>query len=217
MIKNEATRGRPREFDVDAALETATQVFWRKGYEATTMSELVEAVGINRASLYAAFGDKEALFLAVLERYGKEFSQRPMTALTEIADPREAIETFLLRTAEHLADERLPRGCLFANSILESGGGSERISRNVANGIAGLEDAIYQVIQRGQREGHLGLETDCRALARFYVGVAQGMALIAKISADSSSIFDIARTSMAAWPTRAARGQGQPTLVGQSL
>jgi AcrR family transcriptional regulator len=204
MTKNEVARGRPREFDLDAAVETAMQVFWRKGYEPTTMSDLVEAIGINRASLYAAFGDKETLFLLVLDRYRKAFSQRPVAALTEIADPREAIETFLLRTAEHLADERLPRGCLFANSILESPSGSERICRTIANGIADLEDAIYQVFQRGQREGQLGPGADCRALSRFYAGVAQGMALIAKVSADRSSIYDIARTSMAAWPSPAA-------------
>ncbi len=195
-------RGRPREFDVDAALETAMRVFWRQGYEATTMSDLVEAIAINRASLYAAFGNKEALFLLVLDRYQQAFSERPMAALTEIADPREAIETFLLRTAEHLTDERLPRGCLFSNSILESPSGSERISRTVAKGVAGLEDTVYHVFQCGQREGQLGQGADCRALARFYVGVAQGMALIAKVSADQSAIFDIARTSMAAWPSR---------------
>lgn len=201
MTKISTPRGRPREFDIDAALETAMRVFWRKGYEPTTMSDLVEAIGINRASLYAAFGDKEALFLLVLDRYRQAFAKRPVMALTEIADPREAVATFLERTAEHLADERLPRGCLIANSILESPNGSERISRTVTSGIAGLEDAIYQVIQRGQREGRLEPGVDCRALARFYVGVAQGMALVAKVSADPSTIFDIARTSMAAWPT----------------
>jgi AcrR family transcriptional regulator len=203
MKENMGVRGRPREFDIDAALETAMRVFWRKGYEPTTMSDLVEAIGINRASLYAAFGDKEALFLRVLERYREAFAKRPVAALTEIADPRAAVATFLERTAEHLANERLPRGCLVANSILESPHGSERINRTVVGGIADLEGVIYQTLLRGQVQRQIGPDMDCRALARFYVGVAQGMALIAKVSPDRSAIYDIARTSMAAWPSSA--------------
>ena len=200
MIETKPARGRPREFDTDAALEAAMRLFWRQGYEATSMSDLVAAIGINRASVYAAFGDKEQLFLRVLDRYRDLFSRRPLAALTEIDDPHAALVAFLERTTEHLTDERMPRGCLFANSILESPQGSEHICRTVASGVADLEDMLYRVALAGVACGQLPPGTDCRALARFYVGVAQGMALIAKVSADRSQIGDIARTSLAAWP-----------------
>ncbi|MBA1143587.1 TetR/AcrR family transcriptional regulator [Mesorhizobium sp. CCANP35] len=177
------------------------RVFWRNGYEATSMSDLVDALGINRASLYAAFGDKEALFLRVLDRYRQDFTERPVAALNEFEDPREAVGAFLYRTVDHLTDDRLPRGCLFANAILESPGGSERICQAVANGVAGLEDAIYHVLLRSSGTDKIPVGTDCRALARFFVGVAQGMALMAKVSPDKSLVLDIASTSMAIWPT----------------
>ena len=176
------------------------RLFWRQGYEATSMSDLVAAIGINRASVYAAFGDKGQLFLRVLNRYRDLFSRRPLAALTEIEDPHAAVVAFMERTAEHLTDERMPRGCLFANSILESPQGSEHICRAVASGVADLEDLLYRVVQRAATSGQVPAGTDCRALARFYVGVAQGMALMAKVSADRSQIADIAHTSLAAWP-----------------
>lgn len=167
------------------------------------MSDLVAAIGINRASVYAAFGDKEQLFLRVLDRYRDLFSRRPVAALSEIADPYAALTAFLERTTEHLTDDRMPRGCLFANSILESPQGSEHICRTVASGVADLENLLYRLAQRAAAQGQVPPGTDCRALARFYVGVAQGMALMAKVSTDRSQISDIARTSLAAWPAAA--------------
>jgi TetR/AcrR family transcriptional repressor of nem operon len=210
--KASVTRGRPREFDLDEALDAAMRVFWIRGYEATTMSDLVEALGLNRASLYAAFGDKEALFLKVLDRYGQEFSSRPVSALMEFEDPCQAIGQFLERTAEHLTDARLPRGCLFANAILESPAGSERISRLVADGVAKLEGALYTKLRQAQIEGQIRPDADARALARFFAGVAQGMALMAKVSTDPSLIRDIAKTAMQAWPD----SRGTPERHGES-
>lgn len=201
MDKNEKPqRGRPRAFDPDKALDVAMRVFWERGYEATSMSDLVSALGLNRASLYAAFGDKEALFLTVLARYGEKFSARPFSALSEFDDPFDAVFHFLGRTAEHLTDARLPRGCLFANSIAEGPGSSETIARAVADGAARLETALYEVMRKGQAEGRLARDADVRALARFYAGVAQGMALMAKVSTDPTYIQDIAATAMNAWP-----------------
>lgn len=203
--KEKAPRGRPREFDPDLALDAAMRVFWERGYEATSMSDLVTATGLNRASLYAAFGDKEALFLSVLTRYGETFTARPISALAEFDDPFDAVSHFLSRTAEHLTDARLPRGCLFANAIAEGGGSSDLIGRAVADGAARLETALYEVLRAGQSRGRLARDADARALARFYAGVAQGMALIAKVSADPSFVRDIATTAMTAWPPAPAR------------
>ena len=199
-----ARRGRPREFDVDGALDAAMRLFWTRGYEATTMSDLVEALDLNRASLYAAFGGKEALFIKVLDRYARQFSSRPLAALTEFEDAREAIRQFLERTAEHLTDPHLPRGCLFTNTILEAPGGPEPICRMMTDGLGRLEGRIYDVLRRAQVERAIPAETDARALARFFVGTSQGMAALARLSGDPSTVRDMARVAMTAWPTPAA-------------
>lgn len=179
------------------------RLFWTRGFEATTMSDLVEALGLNRASLYAAFGGKEALFVRVLDRYAQQFSSRPLSALSEFADACEAVHQFLERTAEHLTDPHLPRGCLFTNTILESPTGPEPIARIVADGLGRLEGRIYDVLRRAQVERKIPAETDTRALARFFVGTAQGMAAMARLSSDPSTVRDMARVAMTAWPTAA--------------
>lgn len=201
-----ARRGRPREFDADVALDSAMRLFWTRGYEATSMADLVEATGLNRASLYAAFGDKEALFLKVLDRYGERFSARPLAALSEFESARDAVSHFLRRTAEHLTDARLPRGCLFSSAAADGAGGSETIARVVADGTARQETALYETLRRGQAGGSVPPSADLRAMARFYVGVAQGMALMARVSTDPSYIHDIAATAMTAWPEAGGGG-----------
>ena len=195
-----APRGRPREFDTEHVLDVAMRLFWVKGYEGTSMSDLVTATGLSRASLYAAFGDKESLFLTVLARYGEKFTSRPISAFSEFDDPFDAVLHFLRRTAEHLTDARLPRGCLFANASAEGAGSSAAISRAVADGAARLETALYEAMHKGQSRGKLARDADVRALARFYAGVAQGMALMARLSTDPTFIQDIAATAMNAWP-----------------
>lgn len=180
------------------------RLFWTRGYEATTMSDLVEVLGLNRASLYAAFGGKEALFVKVLDRYAQRFSSRPLSALAEFADAREAVGQFLERTAEHLTDPHLPRGCLFTNTILESPTGPEPIGRIVAEGLGRLEGRIYDVLRGAQIERKIPAETDTRALARFFVGTSQGMAAMARLSTDPSMVRDLARVAMTAWPASPA-------------
>ena len=195
-----ARRGRPRRFDTDEALDAAMRLFWARGYEATSMSDLVEALGMNRASIYAAFGDKETLYLTVLERYGAQFGVLPFQALTTIDDPKEAIAKFLSLTAEHLGDPRQPRGCLVTSAIIEGPVDSERVARTVAEGVARLETTLYDLLRRAQAGGALPPDADPRALARYFVGVSQGMSVMAKLSPDASVLRDIARSAMAAWP-----------------
>lgn len=195
-----ARRGRPRRFDTDEALDAAMRLFWARGYEATSMADLVEALGMNRASLYAAFGDKETLYLTVLERYGAKFGEHPFLALATIDDAKEAIGQFLTRTAEHLADPRQPRGCLFTSAIIEGPQESERVARTVAEGVSRLETALYDKLRHAQSTGALTRDADPRALARYFVGVSQGMSVMAKLSPDPGVVRDIARAAMAAWP-----------------
>ncbi|MFA6114107.1 MAG: helix-turn-helix domain-containing protein [Sphingomonas sp.] len=177
------------------------RLFWTQVYEATTMSDIVRTLELSRASLYAAFGDKEALFLLILKRYADIFFARPLSALSEFADPRMAVGTLLERTAELLIDARLPSGCLLSNTVLECAAGPPAIARTATAGVSGLEDALYQTLHRGRSAGYLEAEVDIRALARFFTGVAQGMALVARATSDASGVRDIAITSLQAWPS----------------
>lgn len=189
-------RGRPREFDMDTALDAAMELFWTKGYEATSMQDVVDALGVHRASLYNAFGDKEALFLRVLGQYGRRYGGDPLRALQAEVEPRAALQAMFDTIVSRLTDPALPRGCLMANSALECSSGAAVIQRHVADGLAALEEALYQVLRRMERSGELWDGEDPRSLARFFLGVTQGMATVAKVTTDPTLIRDIAATAM---------------------
>src|SRR5574338_661411 len=108
---------RPREFDVDDALDRATQLFWARGYEATSVQDLVDALGVNRASLYATFGDKAQLFEAVLERYGEQVNGALVKALAPPTAGVEAVRAWFKVLIEMATQPRGARGCLFLNTV----------------------------------------------------------------------------------------------------
>ena len=108
---------RPREFDVDEALDRATELFWTRGYEATSVQDLVDALGVNRASLYATFGDKGQLFAAVLRRYGEQVSDALLEALAPPAAGAEAVRAWFKVLIEKATQPRGPRGCLLLNAV----------------------------------------------------------------------------------------------------
>src|SRR4051812_27555782 len=140
-------RGRPRAFDPDAALDRALEVFWRKGYEGASLPDLTEAMGINRPSLYAAFGNKEELFRKVLDRY----AQGPAGYIGEATkEPkaRTVFERLLERSAELLTDPKNPRGCLLVQGALACGDSHEAIRQELASRRATGEAAIRQRFAR---------------------------------------------------------------------
>src|SRR5215470_17599780 len=118
--------GRPREFDVDQALERALQVFWRKGYEGASLPDLTQAMGINRPSLYAAFGNKEALFRKALDRYAEGPAAYLGAALNE-PTARAIAERLLHGTSDLVTDPRNPRGCLIVHGALACGEAAESV------------------------------------------------------------------------------------------
>src|SRR5437763_175317 len=159
------SRGRPRAFDVEAALDRALEVFWRKGYDGASLSDLTRAMGINRPSLYATFGNKEALFRKALDRY----AEGPMAYIREAlgAPTARAVAERLLRgTVDLLTDPQHPAGCLMVQGALSCGDAAEPIRRELAARRMKGEAAIRERLARAQADGDLPPHSDPDDLAR---------------------------------------------------
>jgi TetR/AcrR family transcriptional repressor of nem operon len=155
-----------KQFDRAEVLDRAMALFWRRGYEGTSIRDLVSATGINRGSIYATFGDKEGLFLAVLDHYSEKIAKPLMAELVD-PDPRRAIKRMFDSIIRRTSDPRFPRGCLNTNTSLECPGSGDAITRKIAEGFGRQESAIYRMLRRAQAEGLLRSTIDARALARF--------------------------------------------------
>jgi TetR/AcrR family transcriptional repressor of nem operon len=169
---------RTKEFDEDVALRAAMDLFWRKGYEATSMQDLVDHLGIGRGSIYATFGSKHELYLRALDRYAEasgehalEVLSRPGPALPAV---RELVEGFL---ADALTETK---GCLVTNTAIECAY-DRPVARKVESNWDGLETAIAGALLRARNQGELPAGKDPRALARFIVTFVQGLKVLAKV------------------------------------
>jgi AcrR family transcriptional regulator len=193
-------KGRPREFDIDAALDRALKVFWSKGYEGASLPDLTEAMGINRPSVYAAFGNKEALFRKVLERY----IEGPVAYVLEaLAQPtaREVGERLLGGAIDLLTDPRNPRGCLLVQGALACGEAGEPVRRELVSRRAAGEVAVRHRFERAQADGDLPADSDPADLARYVITVIQGMAVQAAGGASREELRRVAEMALRAWPT----------------
>jgi AcrR family transcriptional regulator len=191
--------GRPRAFDIDVALDRALLVFWRKGYEGATLADLTAAMGINRPSLYAAFGDKQALFRKALDRYAGE-REAVLRAALDAPTARGAVERLLRLTADALTDPRKPRGCLAVQGALSCGDAAEPIRSQLSACRAAQEAAVRERFKRAQVEGDLAVEADPADLARYISTVVQGMSVQAAGGARRAELRRVAELALRAWP-----------------
>lgn len=168
--------GRPRGFDVDAALDRAVEVFWRHGYEGTSLSDLTRAMGINRPSLYAAYGDKEQLFRKAVARYAELDMAYARNALTQ-PTAAAVVEAFLRANVEAVTRPDRPAGCLSIQGGLALGEDSEHVARFLAESRLAGEAALTQRLARAVEEGDLDPGTDPAALARFVMALSEGHAV----------------------------------------
>jgi len=194
--------GRPREFDVEQALDRAMELFWKKGYEGTSLSDLTESLGITRPSLYAAFGNKETLFRTILKRYEEKivtYRPRALDAPTAHEVARELLEG----AANLFGDKSKPPGCLGVQGALACGEEADPIRRElIANRKAG-EHAIRQRLQRAKSEGDLPTDSDPAGLARYLSAVLYGMAVLAAGGSSRRELLQVAKTALQTWPGKA--------------
>ncbi len=191
--------GRPREFDVDEALGKALHLFWRKGFEGTSMTDLTEAMGIAKPSLYAAFGNKEELFRKALDSYQATcmaFFQCAMTQPTA----RRAVERLLFGFADVQTDCAHPPGCLETNGALVCSDGADHIRRELIRRRDGQVAMLQDRLQRARQEGDLPADAEPADLARYVMTVVQGMAVQAASGAGRDALHAVVRTALRAWP-----------------
>ncbi|MBY5377325.1 TetR/AcrR family transcriptional regulator [Rhizobium leguminosarum] len=194
------SRGRPREFDRQAALAAATRLFWIKGYEATSIADLTEAMGIGTKSLYAAFSSKDALYAEALKFYYTTYEGLVWTRFRKAATAREAALAFLQDSATAITggDCDLPHGCMATLATVGSEGHSElgelmRVTR------AGGFDLLKARFDRAKSDGDLNSTADTTKLARFVQTVQSGMAIRARDGADRAELHAIAEMTLAGW------------------
>jgi AcrR family transcriptional regulator len=192
-------QGRPRAFDIDEALDKALLVFWRLGYEGTSLTDLTEAMGINRPSLYAAFGNKEELFYKVADRYLEQISSFVPVVLAA-PNGRDAIEGFLRGSVDAQTQPDCPPGCLSVQGALAVSADGERIRDYLAEKRFGAELALRARLERARNEGELPEETDTVTLARFFGTVYQGTAVQAGGGATREELHRVVDVAMSVWP-----------------
>lgn len=192
-----ARTGRPRTFDQGKALDAAMRVFWAKSYEGATMSDLAEAMGINRSSMYAAFGDKESLYKLAMARY-REGPMSYIRLALEKPTLREVLKSLLRGTVDFLSTPRNPKGCLSVQGALACGTTAEPVKQVTINWRLQGEAAIRKRLRRAQREGDWIGHLDAADLTRFVSSVMAGIAVQAANGASTSEMSRVADIALRA-------------------
>jgi AcrR family transcriptional regulator len=191
-------RGRPRKTDPAAVLDTAMRVFWQKGFEATSMSDLVTATGMAKPGLYATFGDKEALFTQALTHYFNELGSPLLNDLSRSADPLHVVvRRSLDAVAASALDKAGPGGCFVVNSVVECAHGPGSLEELVRAFDRKRRSAFVDRFRAAQRRGELPGDVDAKAMGEFFAGQAVALAVMARTGANRKSldrVIDVAMT-----------------------
>jgi AcrR family transcriptional regulator len=192
-----SARGRPRGFDRDAALDAAILLFWRQGYAATSMAELCQAMGIGSPSLYAAFGSKDALYAEAITRYAAIYGPPIWNPLEAGETARAGVQGLLMTSAALLPAGERPGGCMITLSVAADC--QPELRALLRQGREGGLRRIETRLEQGRAAGEMPPGTDIPAMARFYLGVQQGMSVQARDGASREELEQVARSAMRAW------------------
>lgn len=183
---------RPREFDRDVVLDRAIEVFWTRGYDRTSIQDLVDSMGIQRGSLYAAFGDKQQLFLEALDRYEERFHRKMVSALSETVPVRERIARIFRDVVLDCACDG-SRGCFITNTAVALAEGDEETASRVRKNLGRVEDAFEDALSR---TGELSTGHEPRALARFLTNALQGLRVLSRCCVDVAILEDVVNVTL---------------------
>lgn len=183
---------RTKEFDPEAALRAALQLFWERGYEATSIADLVECTGVARASLYATFGGKRELYLKALDRYGELADPELLAGLSQPGPALPAVRALVERYAREAAGAGGRRGCFVVNTAVELAPHDPTAARRVQASWDFVETALTSALTRAQAQGELAEGRDPRALGRFLLVLLQGLRVMGKAGTEPDRLRDAA-------------------------
>ncbi len=196
-------KGRPRTFDKDEALAKALEIFWRNGYQGSSMADLTEAMGINKPSLYAAFGDKASLYLHALNLYGAQQGAQHKAALDADPDPRKAVRSFLVSVVSMLTSPKLPAGCFVVNGATGCGSVAmpkkigEALTASVENSVALLRDRFRADCAAGTLPGSV----DPAVLSHYFATVMTGLGVMAKVGVSRKKLLQVVEQAVLSIPS----------------
>jgi len=175
---------RSKAFNEEVVLDKAVEMFWAKGYEATSMQDLVDAMGVQRGSLYATFGNKQQLFLKSLNRYGVVVVEKLLEILESKPSAIESIELFFAQLVEHLVTAGPLRSCLVTNSAIERGLSDEATKQKVLHLLNAIEQGFYQTLLRAQENEEIAKDYNLMSLAEYLTSNMQGLLVIGKVRSE---------------------------------
>ena len=187
---------RTKEFEPQEALDAAMELFWRRGYEATSMRELLDAMGIGRGSFYDTFGDKHTLFLAALDHFQEVRTFWADEVLREAG--LDGIREVFRRTVDGLTEFEPRRGCLLANSAVELAPYDAEVASRISRYIGRTEDAFEGALIRAREDGEIPAGSDPKALARFLVNTLHGLRVLARAGSDRETLEDTVGVALGA-------------------
>ena len=188
--------GRVQEFNTQDAIDKALHVFWEKGYKGTSMSDLLDEMGIGKSSLYATFGSKRELFLAALKKYGEKRALVCQASDVLAKGPaRQAIANFFQRVIDRSIDDK--RCCMFGKTALEFWQTDPAIADKVKDGVKQVEDAFHQTVLRGQKDGDINPSLDSEAIAQYLAATYYGLQVMASANPNPKILTNIISASLA--------------------
>ena len=185
-----------RTFDIDTALDDAMKLFWANGYEATSMQDLLDEMGINRGSFYDTYGDKRTLFLAALRRYDEVYRRERLQGLEESHSPLEAIEALFDGWVGSILDDPNRSGCFITNTALELAAHDAEIGELVANSQKDTEKFLSALLRKAKANGEIGEHINVRRSAQSLLGALFGLLVLARSRPERTLLRSIARTAL---------------------
>ncbi len=182
---------RSKAFDPDVVLDRAIDLFWQRGYESVSVQDLVDHLGISRSSLYQTFGDKQALWLAALDRYRQQGEGEARLLRESETEPLAALRRYFQSIVDYAATDADCRGCLLANATVERGPTDAETARRAEAALAGMQQTFERVLGRAQEAGALGTDRDIRALARFLTNAVYGLKATARLGPPKAVLQDV--------------------------
>ena len=174
------------------------QMFWTKGYAATSVADLTSCMGLSKSSLYGAFGDKHAVFLETIDFYRDHVTAQVRSVVDLPAPARQVIRSVLGRAVDRILEPDGRRGCFLNNTALEIGPNDPEVAARCRSGLALMDETFQRLVERGQAEGGIARRHDARALARFLTGTVNGIMVIGKANPDRQTLEDIVDAAMTA-------------------